>query len=94
MLYVPLLQGSVTELSADGPNKDTGPWIVQPDFGTNGERELEVIHVDCILHGAHLIPVYGPECLPSDLHYSDTLNNICAYYVNKYIDHHAFEVTF
>ena len=79
---------------SDGPDKDTGLWIVQPDFGANGERELEVIHVDCILRGAHLIPVYGPECLPSDLHYSDTLNNFRAYYVNKYIDHHAFEVAF
>ena len=79
---------------SDRPDKDTGLWIVQPDFGTNGEWELEVIHVDCILCGAHLIPMYGPECLPSDLHYSDTLNTFCAYYVNKYIDHHAFEVAF
>ncbi|KIM53438.1 hypothetical protein SCLCIDRAFT_31862 [Scleroderma citrinum Foug A] len=39
---------------SDGPDEDTGMWIIQPDFDTNGERELEVIHVDCILHGAHI----------------------------------------
>ena len=68
---------------SDGPDEDTGMWIIQPDFDTNGEQELEVIHVDCILHGAHLIPVYGPGCLPSDIHYSDTIDNF-----------HAFEITF
>ena len=68
---------------SDRPDEDTGMWIIQPDFDTNGEQELEVIHVDCILHGAHLIPVYGPGCLPSDIHYSDTIDNF-----------HAFEITF
>ncbi|KIO03597.1 hypothetical protein M404DRAFT_145391 [Pisolithus tinctorius Marx 270] len=69
-------------------------WIIQPDFDADGEHELEVVHAHCILHGAHLIPVYGHNCLPSDIHHTDTLDIFHAYYVNKYIDHHAFEITF
>lgn len=79
---------------SDGPNKDTGMWIVQPDFNADGQRGLEVVHIDCILHGAHLIPVYGPDPLPTEIDYSDTLDNFRAYYVNKYIDHHTFEIAF
>ncbi|KIM70176.1 hypothetical protein SCLCIDRAFT_19108 [Scleroderma citrinum Foug A] len=79
---------------SDRPDEDMRMWIVQPDFDADGERELEVIHAHCILRGAHLIPVYGRDHLPSDLHYTDTLNIFHAYYVNKYIDHHAFEIAF
>ena len=79
---------------SDGPDKDTGMWIVQPDFNANCKHELAVVHLHSILRGAHLIPIYGQEHLPSDIHYSNTLNNFHAYYVNKYIDHHAFEIAF
>ena len=79
---------------SDRPDEDMRMWIVQPNFDANGEHELEVIHAHCILRGAHLIPVYGHDRLPSDVHYTDTLNIFRAYYVNKYIDHHAFEITF
>ena len=79
---------------SDGPDEDTGMWIVQPDFDANCKHELTVVHLHSILRAVHLIPVYGQERLPSDLHYSDTLNNFRAYYVNKYIDHHAFEIAF
>ncbi|KAI6142986.1 hypothetical protein BKA82DRAFT_4331329 [Pisolithus tinctorius] len=57
-------------------------------------EDTEFVHAHCILHGAHLIPVYGHNCLPSDIHHTDTLDIFHAYYVNKYIDHHAFEITF
>ena len=69
-------------------------WIVQPDFDADGQWELEVIHLNCILCGAHLIPVYGHDRLPMDIRHTDSLNIFQAYYVNKYIDHHAFEVAF
>ena len=69
-------------------------WIVEPDFDTNGQREVEVVHVHSILHGAHLIPVYGPDCVPPDIWHTKSLDVFRTYYVNKYIDHHAFEIAF
>ncbi|KAL4063952.1 hypothetical protein J3A83DRAFT_4103770 [Scleroderma citrinum] len=66
-------------------------WIVQPDFDANGQWELEV---DCILCGAHLIPVYGHHHLPMDIWHTDSLDIFQAYYVNKYINHHTFEIAF
>jgi len=50
--------------------------------------------VDSILRGAHLILVYGVEKMPVDFHYSYSLDVFEAYYVNKYIDHHANEMIF
>ncbi|KIM64440.1 hypothetical protein SCLCIDRAFT_23455 [Scleroderma citrinum Foug A] len=79
---------------SDGPDEDIGMWIVQPDFNAGSRWELEVIHLNCILRGAHLIPVYGHDRLPMDIRHADSLDIFQAYYVNKYIDHHAFEVAF
>ena len=79
---------------SDGPDEDTGMWVVQPDLDANGQHALEVIHVHSILHGAHLIPIYGQNRLALDTHYADFLDTFQAYYVNKYIDHHAFEIAF
>jgi hypothetical protein len=71
----------------------TGMWIVRPDR-TQGRRDKSVLHLDTFLRAAHLIPVYGPQKIPLDFHYSYSLDAFEGYYVNKYIDHHAFEVTF
>ena len=79
---------------SDGPDEDTGMWVVQPDLDVNGQHALEVVHVHSILCGAHLIPIYRWNQLPLDTHYADSLDTFQAYYVNKYIDHHAFEITF
>jgi len=79
---------------SEGPDEDTGMWIIQPDLDANGQRELEVVHVDCILRGAHLIPVYGHNRLPIDIQHTNSLDIFQAYYVNKYIDHHAFKIAF
>ncbi|KAL4069122.1 hypothetical protein J3A83DRAFT_4359153 [Scleroderma citrinum] len=72
---------------SDGPDENTGMWITQLEFNADSQQELEVIHIDCTLHGAHLIPVYR--------HHTDTLDIFKAYYVIcKYIDHHAFKIAF
>jgi len=79
---------------SDEPDEDTGLWIVEPNFDANGRREMEVVHVHSILRGAHLIPVYGHDRVPPDLQHTESLDVFRAYYVNKYIDHHAFEIAF
>ncbi|KAF8509710.1 hypothetical protein BU17DRAFT_77813 [Hysterangium stoloniferum] len=66
------------------PDEDTGMWIVEPD----------VYEEDAIVHSAHLIAVYGNNPLPKDIPLCYTLDLFHSYYVNKYIDHHAFEIAF
>jgi hypothetical protein len=76
------------------PDEDTGMWIVSPDKDVNGGPVLAVIHVDTILRAAHLLPVFGPRPIPVDLHFSETLDAFQTFYVNKYIDHHAYDIAF
>jgi hypothetical protein len=72
------------------PDEDTGMWIVEPECD-QGDPVISVIHLDCILRAAHLIPVYGNCFIPENSHFSESLNSFQAFYVNKFADHHAFE---
>ncbi|KAI9429507.1 hypothetical protein H4582DRAFT_2114355 [Lactarius indigo] len=47
----------------------TGLWVVHPDI-THGRRDRTVVHLDSFLWAAHLIPVFGNEPMPLDLHYT------------------------
>lgn len=78
----------------DSPDDVTGLWVVTPDFNEDGTRACEVIHVDCIIRGAHLIGVYGTQYLPSGFHPSHALDAFSAFYINKYADHHSHEIAF
>jgi hypothetical protein len=40
-----------------------------------------------------LIGVYGAEPVSIDLKFSDSLYAFHTYYVNRYADHHSYEVT-
>ncbi|KAG9223441.1 hypothetical protein PLEOSDRAFT_154734 [Pleurotus ostreatus PC15] len=90
-VYYPcaLVNWLVTE--ADEPNEVTGMWVVKPEYGGNGRRTVEVIHLDSVARGAHLLPVYGTSCLPEDFHFSYSLDVFHSYFVNPYADHHTFE---
>ena len=72
----------------DGPDEDTGMWVVQPDLDADGSS---IINLDCIVH-AHLIPVYGDEFIPRELSLHHSLDAFLLHYVNKFIDHHAFQI--
>ncbi|KAI0077695.1 hypothetical protein K474DRAFT_1642965 [Panus rudis PR-1116 ss-1] len=78
----------------NGPDDLTGMWIVTPDFNGDGTRTRGVINLDAVVRGAHLIPVYGKEFLPSDFHFSQSLDSFQAYYVNKFVDYHAYSLAF
>ena len=79
----------------DSPDDETGMWMVEPDF-LQGKWVLEVIYLDSILHGAHVIGVSGWHFLPSDLvfNFSRSLDAFKTFYVNKYVDHHSHEIAF
>ncbi|KAJ7732416.1 hypothetical protein B0H16DRAFT_1665174 [Mycena metata] len=78
----------------DEPCPDTGMWIVKPDL-VRGQPAMEVIHIDALLRGAHLIGVAGKDRVPlSNFDFSDSLDAFEAFYVNKYADHHSHEIAF
>ncbi|KAE9399341.1 hypothetical protein BT96DRAFT_965641 [Gymnopus androsaceus JB14] len=79
----------------DRPCDETGLWMVDPDFDREGSPNLEVVHIDCLYRGAHLIGVTGDSRLPTkDFSSSDSLDAYSCFYVNKYIDYHAHEIAF
>ncbi|KAF8055570.1 hypothetical protein FPV67DRAFT_1435271 [Lyophyllum atratum] len=75
----------------DSPDLDTGLWVVRPEFDAGRRRTLEVVHLDSIARAAHLLPVYGSAPLPEDFHFSVSLDAFRAFFINKYIDHHAHQ---
>ncbi|KAJ6630400.1 hypothetical protein B0H10DRAFT_2160321 [Mycena sp. CBHHK59/15] len=72
------------------PDPDTGMWVVEPEFEA-GSASLEVINIDAIALGCHLIGVYGTSALPEDFHFSSSLDAFNTYFVNQYADHHMEE---
>jgi hypothetical protein len=69
-------------------------WIVEPDY-YRGKPFLEVIHLDTIMRGAHLIGVSGSHHLPlHHFNFTKSLDSFQSFYVNKYIDQQAFETAF
>ncbi|KAJ7692795.1 hypothetical protein B0H14DRAFT_3662741 [Mycena olivaceomarginata] len=76
------------------PCPDVGMWMVEPDLDGRGQRVLDIIHLDSILRGAHLIPIYGDSHLPRHIKHTASLDSFRAYYVNKYADHHSHEIAF
>ncbi len=80
----------------DTPDDETGMWVVEPDYLARQKRLLEVIHLDTILRGAHLIGVTGSNFLPSNpkVDFLTSLDSFKSFFVNKYADHHAHEIAF
>ena len=77
------------------PDPDNGMWIVKPEFDDNKYRVMSVVHVDSIVHAAHLLPVFGGNvAVPMEVNFNNTLDIFGAFYLNKYIDYHAFETVF
>ncbi|KAG2142815.1 uncharacterized protein EDB93DRAFT_1292179 [Suillus bovinus] len=68
----------------------TGMWMVAPSFNEDGSRDLSIIHIDSIIHGAHLLPIFGTQLVPRGLRFYNSLDVYRGFYVNRFIDHHAF----
>jgi hypothetical protein len=76
----------------DERDEDTGMWMVEPEVAPDGAPVISVIHLECVLRAAHLLPIYGDAPIPVTMTFHDSLDAFPAYYVNKYADHHAFEI--
>ena len=75
----------------------TKMWKVQPDLDHLGQPILDsdIIHLDTTLRNAHLMGVCDEATpLPYNFKFHDSLDSFKAFYVNKYIDHHAHEIAF
>jgi hypothetical protein len=81
-------------LVGDSPDIHTGMWIVKPSILDDGDDLISIIHLDTVVRACHLIPVFGAQHVSRALSFTDTLDIFTHFYVNKYIDHHAFEVAF
>ncbi|KAF9487693.1 hypothetical protein BDN71DRAFT_1485273 [Pleurotus eryngii] len=75
------------------PDPETGLWVVKPDLrGRNEDAFCTVVHLDGLLRAAHLVPVFGRRFLPLGFKHQYLLDSFHAFFVNKYIDYHVFEL--
>ena len=75
------------------PNEDARLWIVRPNFDDGDKPDIAIIHVDTIYRAAHLSPVYTSSHISRSLTMHDTLDVFKEFYVNKYVDYNAFQLT-
>ncbi|KAF8552429.1 hypothetical protein OG21DRAFT_1477771 [Imleria badia] len=83
-IYYPCAAVHWFDRVGDEPDEDTGMWLHQ--------RGISIIHIDSIYRAAHLIPVYGKHIIPSHLHPHHSYDSFHLFYVNRFADHHAFEI--
>jgi hypothetical protein len=84
------------QVIGDQPDEDTGMWIVGRVLDVNGHPSgARVVPLDAIFRAAHLLPIFGHLKDPLSLAVSPgtSLDDFDNFYVNRYIDHHAFEIT-
>lgn len=74
------------------PDELTGMWIVHPGTLPNHTPNYAIIHIESIYRAAHLIPVYGTDPIPLEIKPHHSYDAFKSFYVNKYADHHSFEI--
>ncbi|KAI6006244.1 hypothetical protein F5J12DRAFT_905734 [Pisolithus orientalis] len=73
----------------DGPDTNTGMWIVC----THNAQDVTIIHINTIYHTAQLIPIYVSHQIdPASIKPNKSYDKFFYYYVNRFADHHAFEI--
>ncbi len=68
-------------------HSDTGMWVVYQEE----EPQFRIVPLTHILRAVHLIPIYNDQ-VENDPLPSETLDKYSTFYVNKYVDHHSFEI--
>ena len=73
----------------------TGFWVVCPESTNRGTHHMSIIHVGSIVHRAHLLPRF-PSDMPvyQEINYTNVLDLYTSFYVNRFINHHTFEIAF
>ncbi|KAI6008589.1 hypothetical protein EDC04DRAFT_2871475 [Pisolithus marmoratus] len=70
----------------DGPDPNTGMWKVR----THNAQDISIIHLDIIYRVAQLIPIYASHESVDPA----SVKPIHTFYVNKFADHHVFEIAY
>ena len=85
--------------TADTPDEDTGMWVVSPGRHIDPEVDenehmafISVINVSSIIRAAHLHGVNTNLEVEEKMHAYESLDTYRMFFVNKYIDHHAFDL--
>jgi len=65
-------------------------WVVECEVTNDGRPITSVIHLDTIIQAAHLHPVFKEGFVSKYLSFTDPLDKFQMFYVNKFVDHHAF----
>lgn len=82
----------------EAPDEATRMWMLEAAYRDDDEsqRYCSVISMDSVVRAAHLMPIFGnSNYLPRGLTPNHTLTTMFrGWYVNKFIDHHAFELAF
>jgi len=76
----------------ESPDEDSGMWIVKPQNHPDGKSSFGLIPTDAIMWACHLIPVYGTAKVPPYVKFHNSLHLYKSYYLNRFIDHHSFEI--
>ncbi|EIW77456.1 hypothetical protein CONPUDRAFT_157705 [Coniophora puteana RWD-64-598 SS2] len=76
----------------DARDDKTGMYMVRPSFNSTGSKHVEVLHVDSLVRAAHLLPFFGEQLVPKEMTCHQSLDSFELFYVNRYADHHAFEI--
>ncbi|KAH7887167.1 hypothetical protein F5I97DRAFT_1808055, partial [Phlebopus sp. FC_14] len=77
---------------ADAPDELTGMWMVASFFLDNGSHNFTVIHIDSIVRSIHLLPIFDKETVSQFINCDNSLDLYQAFYVNRFVDHHAYEI--
>ena len=80
-------------LSEDSGCRDkvTGMWLIEHEY-CNGKLLLQVVHVDTILCAVHLLPYFRRKRVSQAITQDNSLDKYPIYYVNRFADHHSFEI--
>ncbi|KAH8988449.1 hypothetical protein EDB86DRAFT_2808336, partial [Lactarius hatsudake] len=70
----------------------TGMWLVKREYNRDQKPHLAVVHIDTIFRAVHLLPTLDGPNATKGFSYTDTLDSYAIFYVNKYADHHSFEI--
>src|SRR5882724_138449 len=79
---------------SESVDSSTGMWVVEYKVTNDGRPVASVIHLNTVIQEAHLLPVFKEGFVSKSLSFTDTLDKFQMYYVNKILDHHAFEIAF
>jgi hypothetical protein len=67
-------------------------WKVRLECDSDKQPVVDVIDVDTIVRGAHLLPIYGQSRVSEHFSHFKALDKYPSFFVNHYADHHAHEL--